>query len=98
MSVLTKQEINEIIGGEVMTIQDRPPNFRENGKLYLVRCFSCGAEPRGTENYLPAVASGTCAWCGWSGKDITYAEEKQACMRMEAEEMIREMTSDMEER
>ena len=42
------------------------PNFRdEQGKLFLVRCFACGGE-RGTENYGPAVASGTCAWCGWS--------------------------------
>lgn len=46
------------------TIQDREPNFRENGKLYLVRCFKCDPD-RGRENYLPAVASGSCAWCGW---------------------------------
>lgn len=45
--------------------QDRAPNFRGvDGQLFLVRCFVC--EPwRGRENYLPAVASGTCAWCGW---------------------------------
>lgn len=45
--------------------QDRPPNFREKGKLYLVRCFACGGLELGRENYLPAVASGQCAWCGW---------------------------------
>jgi hypothetical protein len=47
--------------------QDRPPNFRdpETGVLYLVRCFAC--EPNhGRENWAPAVATGTCAWCGWS--------------------------------
>ncbi len=44
--------------------QDCKPNFREEGKLYLVRCFSCGGE-YGKENYMPAVATGRCAWCGW---------------------------------
>ena len=33
----------------------------ENGKLYLTYCPSCHRE-----NWGPAVASGTCAWCGWS--------------------------------
>lgn len=50
-----------------MTLEDqnRKPNFESNGKFFLVRCFNC--EPsRGKENYGPAVASGTCAWCGWS--------------------------------
>jgi hypothetical protein len=46
------------------TLQDRPPNFREDGKLYLVRCFACGGE-RGTENYVLAVSDGVCAFCGW---------------------------------
>lgn len=45
--------------------QDRAPNFRENGDLYLVRCFAC-APGRGRENYALMVASGACAWCGWS--------------------------------
>ena len=46
--------------------QDKPPNFRnEDGKLYLIRCFACSDNPRGKENYTPAVASGQCAWCGW---------------------------------
>lgn len=45
--------------------QDREPNFRnEDGKLYLVRCFACDPE-HGRENYIPAVASGQCVWCGW---------------------------------
>lgn len=45
-------------------VQGRHPNFREDGKLYLVRCFAC--EPkRGRENYMPSVATGQCAWCGW---------------------------------
>jgi len=45
--------------------QDRPPNFRKEGKLYLVRCFKCEPE-HGKENYMIAAATGTCAWCGWS--------------------------------
>jgi hypothetical protein len=43
--------------------QDRPPNFRVNGQLYLVRCFACS--PDGRENYLSNVATGQCTWCGW---------------------------------
>ena len=46
--------------------QDRRPNFRdEEGKLYLVRCFVCDEE-HGRENWVVAVASGTCAFCGWA--------------------------------
>lgn len=46
--------------------QDRLPNFRKNGQLYLVRCFVCSDNiDIGRENWAPAVASGTCAWCGW---------------------------------
>ena len=45
--------------------QDRPPNFREKGKLYLMRCFKCDPK-HGKENWTPAVATGKCAWCGWS--------------------------------
>lgn len=51
-----------------MGSQDRPPNFRLNGKLYLVRCFVCDPE-RGRENYMAAVSAGVCAWCGWSEKE-----------------------------
>ena len=36
----------------------------KNGNLYLVRCVACGDR----ENWNPAVASGSCAWCGWSLK------------------------------
>lgn len=56
-----------------MHLNDREPNFRgDNGELYLVRCFSCGGD-RGTENWAMVVATGTCAWCGWSES----AEQKQ---------------------
>lgn len=41
----------------------RPGNFIAKGKLYLVRCYKCDPV-RGRENYLPAAASGKCAWCG----------------------------------
>lgn len=44
---------------------EQKPNFRDdNDKLFLVRCFACEPD-HGRENYLPAVASGQCAWCGW---------------------------------
>jgi hypothetical protein len=48
------------------TINDRKPNFRDkDGKLFLVRCFSCGGK-WGTENWAMAVADGYCAFCGWT--------------------------------
>ena len=47
--------------------QDRPPNFRKDDRLYLVRCFACDPEI-GKENWAMAVYSGVCAWCGWGGK------------------------------
>lgn len=48
----------------------RRGNFEEKGKLYLVRCYSCDPV-NGRENYMGAVASGTCAWCGWSEKNAS---------------------------
>ena len=51
------------------SIQDRPPNFRVDGKLYLVRCFVCEAT-RGRENWAMAVSNGECAWCGYKDKHI----------------------------
>jgi len=47
-------------------------NFMSGDKLFLVRCFHCSSA--GKENYAPAVASGTCAWCGW--KETTNEEPK----------------------
>lgn len=47
-----------------MIDQNRHPNFRVDGQLYLVRCFSCDPV-MGRENYIPATATGRCAWCGW---------------------------------
>lgn len=46
-----------------------PANFLDRfGDLYLARCMACGGE-HGRENYGPAIASGTCAWCGWTEED-----------------------------
>lgn len=62
-----------------MTIQDQKANFRDKeGKLFLVRCYACESRI-GRENYAPAVASGTCAWCGWSEDKVEDKpkEEKQ---------------------
>jgi hypothetical protein len=45
-------------------------NFIVDGKLYLVRCMACpNGGDRGVENYMMAVANGTCAWCGWNNKE-----------------------------
>jgi len=32
-----------------------------DGRTYLTRCPKCGLE-----NWAPAVASGKCAWCGYT--------------------------------
>jgi hypothetical protein len=47
--------------------QDRPPNWRTGGLLFLVRCFACDPE-KGRENYALCVSGGICAWCGWRDK------------------------------
>lgn len=66
------------------TVNDRNPNFRnEKGKLYLIRCFNCeDAGDIGRENYLPAVSSGCCVWCGW---DDVVAQKQ-----LEEEEQLEE--------
>lgn len=49
----------------VIERQEQAPNFQdEEGNLFLVQCYACC--PEGRENYLPAIATGQCAWCGWS--------------------------------
>ena len=54
--------------------QEIHPNFRsKDGKLFLVRCYNC-VPVVGRENYLPAVASGQCAWCGWEEKVESHAD------------------------
>lgn len=48
-------------------------NFTDDrGKYFMVRCVKCEAE-----NYMPAVATGTCAWCGHvgSGADVPRDEK-----------------------
>jgi len=45
--------------------------FKEDGKLYLVRCPKCEKE-----NYLPAVASGQCCWCEYIAGDNDIKMEK----------------------
>ena len=42
------------------TNQDREPNFRAKGELFLVYCYACNRE-----NYAPNVPRGVCSWCGW---------------------------------
>lgn len=54
---------------------DRYPNFRDNGELFLVRCFACNPEI-GKENYAPIVAKGICAWCGWKEDAETSVKDK----------------------
>mgnify|MGYP003405059196 CR=1 FL=1 len=62
--------------------QLRRPNFRgKKGTIFLVRCFLC--EPkRGLENYLPSVASGQCAWCGWKEGQTESEAEKEMQMQI----------------
>ena len=43
----------------------------KDDKLYLVRCPFCGRE-----NYIPAVASGQCAWCGYKAREGDINENK----------------------
>lgn len=46
-------------------INDKLPNFYNNeGGFYLVKCFHCAKS--GRENYASSVATGACAFCGWS--------------------------------
>ena len=57
-----------------------PGNFLHDGKKYVVRCYNCDPE-RGRENYLPAVATGHCAWCGTDGSPKPLTGEKQGDLR-----------------
>lgn len=38
--------------------------FKDGADLFLVRCPKCSKE-----NYLPAVATGQCAWCGYMAQE-----------------------------
>jgi len=44
----------------------------ENDAVYLVRCTVCNKE-----NYLPAVATGVCVWCGGSPSEKEIEEAKK---------------------
>ena len=58
----------ELVGRPGVTREDQlalPANWESKGRLFLQRCVACTDSPRGRENYMPAVSSGTCAWCGW---------------------------------
>ena len=57
---------------------DRQPNFYANGRFYLVRCFACGGE-HGTENWAPAVATGQCAFCGWTNTPASATAAAPCC-------------------
>jgi hypothetical protein len=62
---------------KVRTIQDRGENFRgDDGRLYLIRCYVCDPT-HGQENYITAVASGQCAWCGWKESKQTKPRRKR---------------------
>ena len=45
-------------------------NFTEDGKYFMVYCPKCLRE-----NYVPAVATGICAWCGHDGNFIKEDED-----------------------
>jgi ribosomal protein L37E len=44
----------------------------KNGKLFLVHCPKCKCE-----NYLPAVATGKCAWCGFDANKVDEKKEQE---------------------
>jgi len=54
-----------IITQERKTIQDRQPNFRIEGRLFLVHCFNCGHPEVGRANDPFFVAFGKCKYCSW---------------------------------
>lgn len=35
----------------------------DDGKVCMINCFKCGRE-----NYIMAVSSGQCAWCGYDAR------------------------------
>ena len=45
-------------------LEDCKENFRDGENVFLVRCPKCRRE-----NYKSSVASGECAWCGWTEGD-----------------------------
>ena len=48
-----------------------PANFRAPcGTLCLVRCMLCGTTRNGRENWLMAVSTGRCCWCGWGEPEL----------------------------
>ncbi len=38
---------------------------RDTKTWYSLKCFKCESE-NGKENWMPAVATGACAWCGYN--------------------------------
>ena len=53
-------QLHPIIARLATVNQDQRPNLRVGGKLHIVHCYVCGQD-----NYPAAVATGTCAMCGW---------------------------------
>jgi len=59
-------------------VNDKDPNFYgDDGRFFLVRCFACGGD-RGRENWSCAVATGCCAFCGWTPADTPPGSEESA--------------------
>lgn len=52
------------MSGRIENKTEKGYSFHEDGQWYLVRCHECGRE-----NYMIAVATGQCAWCGWKQKE-----------------------------
>ena len=45
--------------------------YPATGDIHLIRCPKCNRE-----NYLPAVATGVCVWCGFNGKELLKEKEE----------------------
>jgi hypothetical protein len=49
----------------MVKLEDERINFRdEDGQAFVVRCPKCHLE-----NHACYVATGECAWCGWSDEE-----------------------------
>lgn len=43
---------------------------KDGSRVFMQRCFQCDRE-----NYMPAVASGQCAWCEYQAKKEDLNDE-----------------------
>ena len=54
-------KMEQLRGMKVDELLSQRGNYIADGKAFVFRCPSCCKE-----NWAAAIASGTCAWCGWT--------------------------------